>query len=97
MKVPFIKVVAVMAMVSATNAMPRWLEHLRRDYTPPAAYNPVYGAPAGGYSYTYGGYGPHPTQTSSLVPSSVSETLHVASSFGSTSSGMCVLSSIESF
>jgi hypothetical protein len=58
----FIMKLTVFAFILGTQALPQWLNGLRRDLTyAPAAYNPVYGPRDGVGGYSYGGYGPQPT------------------------------------
>lgn len=74
-------------LIPATLALPGWMDSIRRDYAP-VAYDPVYGAPPGGYGgYTYGGYGPQPTlSTSSSVTDLLSSpTSEIAPSITETS------------
>jgi hypothetical protein len=65
----FILKFIVFALILGTQALPQWLNRLKRDLTyAPAAYNPVYGPRDGIGGYNYGGYGPQPT----VVPTSSS-------------------------
>lgn len=72
----FILKLTVFAFSLGTQALPQWLNGLRRDLAyAPAAYNPVYGPRDGVGGYSYGGYGPQPTVvTTSSSTSSSSET-----------------------
>jgi len=67
----FIMKFTIFTFILGTQALPQWLNGLRRDPAyAPAAYNPIYGPRDGVGGYTYGGYGPQPTivTTSSSTP-----------------------------
>jgi len=69
----FVIKLTVFSPILGTQALPQWLNGLKRDLTyAPAAYNPVYGPRDGVGGYSYGGYGPQPTvaSTSSSTSSS---------------------------
>jgi hypothetical protein len=72
----FIMKLTVFALTLGAQALPQWLNGLKRDLAyAPAAYNPVYGPRDGVGGYSYGGYGPQPTvATTSSSTSSRSET-----------------------
>jgi hypothetical protein len=68
----FIVELTLFTLFLGAQALPQWLNGLRRDLEyAPAAYNPVYGPRDGVAGYTYGGYGPQPTviTTSNSAPS----------------------------
>ena len=78
-KAGLLSAAAILALVPATQALPKWLQPLRREADgqyAPRQYS-VYENP-GGY-YTYAGYGPAPT---------ISSTGSTSSTSGSESSGV---------